>query len=204
MSLSPHKDGFYLSKSQVAKLLKRAKAGENSSVLADHFGISRRMVNYYRKEAGVSGQRGGPAEKYKYKGETHTLREWALKLDVPYSCLRGRLDTGWTVEETFTQPHGIRRKHTRPKPMLSDEQIVQILLEQAAGVSLEKLAKKHGMSLQGLHRRMRDIRGAVKNYEWKTGDPRKPHTELWKSVQAFLKKKRLLTEFRVFHLTRIQ
>ena len=37
-----------------------------------------------------------------YRGETHTVKEWALILGIKPSTLRSRLNTyGWTVEEAF-------------------------------------------------------------------------------------------------------
>lgn len=38
-----------------------------------------------------------------YKGETHSLTEWASILEIPYYCLRSRLNClHWTVEKAFT------------------------------------------------------------------------------------------------------
>lgn len=37
-----------------------------------------------------------------YRGETHTVKEWALILGIKPSTLRSRLNTyGWTVDEAF-------------------------------------------------------------------------------------------------------
>ena len=39
-----------------------------------------------------------------FDGETHTLAEWARKLDIPYGRLLARLRRGWTVDRAFSQP----------------------------------------------------------------------------------------------------
>lgn len=43
-----------------------------------------------------------------YKGETHTISEWAEILDVRYSTFYSRLKRGWSVEETIEKPLRIR------------------------------------------------------------------------------------------------
>ncbi|MEL7495495.1 MAG: hypothetical protein AAGJ95_16245 [Cyanobacteria bacterium J06554_11] len=39
-----------------------------------------------------------------YKGETKCMTEWAEHLGMPITTLRGRLRTGWTVEDAFEIP----------------------------------------------------------------------------------------------------
>lgn len=39
-----------------------------------------------------------------FRGETRTRAEWARHLGIPYFTLRGRLDSGWSVEDAFTRP----------------------------------------------------------------------------------------------------
>ena len=39
-----------------------------------------------------------------YKGECHTLAEWAKILGIKYATLRKRLDEGWSVEDAFHTP----------------------------------------------------------------------------------------------------
>ena len=43
-----------------------------------------------------------------YKGETHILKDWAEILDVPYKMLWKRYKLGWSVENMFTLPSGIK------------------------------------------------------------------------------------------------
>lgn len=41
-----------------------------------------------------------------YNGKTQNLSDWAKELDLPYFCLRSRLNTlRWTVEKAFTTPY---------------------------------------------------------------------------------------------------
>ena len=37
-----------------------------------------------------------------YMGETHTMKEWAEKFEIPYKRLWKRLHSGWSVEKAFT------------------------------------------------------------------------------------------------------
>lgn len=39
-----------------------------------------------------------------YKGETHSLKQWSEILGMPDSCLKYRLDKGWSIEKAFTKP----------------------------------------------------------------------------------------------------
>ena len=39
-----------------------------------------------------------------FNGETHNLRQWCIKLSLPYNPIQLRLSRGWTVEEAFTTP----------------------------------------------------------------------------------------------------
>lgn len=44
--------------------------------------------------------------RYEYQGETLTLRAWARRLGLPFTLLRGRIDTlGWPVTKAFETPH---------------------------------------------------------------------------------------------------
>ena len=38
----------------------------------------------------------------RYKGETHTLKEWSEKLNLPYKKLVGRIYNGWSATRAFT------------------------------------------------------------------------------------------------------
>lgn len=41
-----------------------------------------------------------------YNGKTQNLSDWAKELELPYFCLRSRLNTlKWTVEKAFTTPY---------------------------------------------------------------------------------------------------
>ncbi len=43
--------------------------------------------------------------KITYKGETHTLKDWADKLNIPRTTLSARIKTyKWGVEKSFTTP----------------------------------------------------------------------------------------------------
>ena len=42
-----------------------------------------------------------PTKAYTYKGETLTLKEWAVRLGIEYKVLRSRLDSKWPVEKAF-------------------------------------------------------------------------------------------------------
>lgn len=53
----------------------------------------------------VSGQK--RERKITYNGKTQNLTQWAKELNIPYFCLRSRLNTlKWTVEKAFTTPYG--------------------------------------------------------------------------------------------------
>lgn len=42
-----------------------------------------------------------------YGGKTQNLKSWSEELNIPYFCLRSRLNTlKWTVEKAFTTPYG--------------------------------------------------------------------------------------------------
>ena len=42
-----------------------------------------------------------------YNGKTQNLKSWSIELNIPYFCLRSRLNTlKWTVEKAFTTPYG--------------------------------------------------------------------------------------------------
>lgn len=42
----------------------------------------------------------------KFKGKTQNLTEWSKELNIPYYCLRSRLNRlKWTVEKAFTTPY---------------------------------------------------------------------------------------------------
>lgn len=41
---------------------------------------------------------------YTYNGETHSLKEWATILSIPYNTLKGRNHRGWTLERIVTTP----------------------------------------------------------------------------------------------------
>ena len=46
-----------------------------------------------------------------YQGETHTISEWAKKLDMAYNTLLNRINHGWSTERAFTEPiHNNRGK----------------------------------------------------------------------------------------------
>jgi hypothetical protein len=39
-----------------------------------------------------------------YKKEIKTIVEWSEELNIPYSAIRNRLDSGWPIERAFTEP----------------------------------------------------------------------------------------------------
>ena len=39
-----------------------------------------------------------------YNGETHTISEWANKLNIPFTTLENRLISGWTIEKALSTP----------------------------------------------------------------------------------------------------
>lgn len=41
---------------------------------------------------------------YTFNNESHLLTEWEKILNIPYSCLRGRIKKGWSIEKAFTTP----------------------------------------------------------------------------------------------------
>lgn len=42
-----------------------------------------------------------------YNGKRQNLTKWAEELNIPYFCLRSRLNNlHWTVEKAFTKPYG--------------------------------------------------------------------------------------------------
>jgi hypothetical protein len=48
-----------------------------------------------------------------FRGETHGLNEWARRLGMTHSSIQGRLQRGWSLEKTLTQPKRkeVRRAH---------------------------------------------------------------------------------------------
>ena len=44
-----------------------------------------------------------------FRGETRTLKDWAIALGIPYARLQGRIYRGWGVEEAFTAPPHMKR-----------------------------------------------------------------------------------------------
>lgn len=200
--IKPHQDGLKLTIKQQKELLRRARKGESATILANDFGISRNMVSQYRRKYSVKGPtRGAPTLYIKFENKTKTLMQWAEETGFPLSTLAHRLKNGWTVKETLTTPRGQpRSRYQKIGPLLSDEVMVQTLLDQQRGCSLAELSKKYSVSKSYLARRLRDVRGTKSNYQWSADDPRKPAQVLVASLMSFLKKKRLLTEFKKFHL----
>lgn len=47
-----------------------------------------------------------------YKGETHTICEWAEIVNMPYSTLQSRLSHGWSIQDSFEKP---LKKYPRKK-----------------------------------------------------------------------------------------
>lgn len=43
-------------------------------------------------------------EKYEYKGESHTLPEWARITGINFKCLDTRIKRGWSIEKAFETP----------------------------------------------------------------------------------------------------
>lgn len=41
---------------------------------------------------------------YEYNGEKHLMGEWAKLYNLPFTCVRRRLDRGWSMEKTLTTP----------------------------------------------------------------------------------------------------
>ena len=39
-----------------------------------------------------------------YNGETHTISEWANKLNIPFTTLENRIISGWTIEKALSTP----------------------------------------------------------------------------------------------------
>lgn len=54
------------------------------------------------------GKRGRKGKEYEWRGETHTLREWAEKLDIPLSALYSRRNKGVYGDKLFA-PYKQRR-----------------------------------------------------------------------------------------------
>jgi len=46
-----------------------------------------------------------------YNGVKQGIRQWADKLGVSYLMLDWRLKNGWTIEEAFTTPSGVKRSN---------------------------------------------------------------------------------------------
>lgn len=49
----------------------------------------------------------------KFKDKEMILADWAKHIGVSFKCLRGRLNRGWTVEQTLTLPHGYLLQNKR-------------------------------------------------------------------------------------------
>lgn len=47
-------------------------------------------------------------KRFSYNGETHTLADWSRILNVNYTSLKKRYDSGWSVEDIVNKPY---RKH---------------------------------------------------------------------------------------------
>lgn len=48
-----------------------------------------------------------------YKGEYHTITEWALKIGINVDTLHKRLSAGWSVEKSLSHPHRFKIKPKR-------------------------------------------------------------------------------------------
>lgn len=48
-----------------------------------------------------------------FNGETHTLQDWAEKIGLTRAALSARLENGWPLEKTFSQPMAMRTRHGR-------------------------------------------------------------------------------------------
>jgi hypothetical protein len=49
-----------------------------------------------------------------YQGREQTLEQWAREMNIDRCTLSDRLERGWTVERTLTQPVDARRR-SKPK-----------------------------------------------------------------------------------------
>jgi len=50
-----------------------------------------------------------------YKGETATLRQWAMRVGIKYQTLYGRLVRGWSIEKAFETPVANRHLDSYPE-----------------------------------------------------------------------------------------
>ena len=50
-----------------------------------------------------------------YNGVKQGIRQWADELGVSYLMLDWRLKNGWTIEEAFTTPSGVKRSNQSGK-----------------------------------------------------------------------------------------
>lgn len=45
---------------------------------------------------------------YEYKGEKKILGDWAKQYNLPFTCVRRRIDRGWSLERALNTPNSIR------------------------------------------------------------------------------------------------
>ena len=77
------------------------------------FGVDKEQLLYNLKANGYSLEEalhtsGRKRERLiTFNGKTQNLMAWSKELDIPYFCLRSRLNTlKWTVEKSFTTSYG--------------------------------------------------------------------------------------------------
>lgn len=95
-------------------LMKIAYNGETHTIeeWAAIFGMDKDILsdslrkNDFSLEAALKGKGKKRERLITYHGKTQNLRAWSEELEIPYFCLRSRLNTmKWTVEKAFSTPY---------------------------------------------------------------------------------------------------
>ncbi len=89
-------------------------------------------------------------ELYEYNGENKTLVKWSKEFNIDDNVVRNRLNKGWTLEKSLTEPVKAVRKFTK-------EEENEMIEKYRDGISMEELGRQYNRRsssiLQMLQRR---------------------------------------------------
>lgn len=76
-----------------------------------------------------------------YEGQTHSVQEWAEKLNLPYKAVWGRLKSGWTIERMINEPGLVEHKN--------------ILTYKGEEVGITELSRRFNITVGSIKKRLK-------------------------------------------------
>lgn len=81
-----------------------------------------------------------------WNGETKTVTQWARAYGVKTQLVFDRLRLGWELERALTSPKTKARGANAGTPKLTDEKVLAMRADHAAGATMAALGRKYGVS----------------------------------------------------------